>query len=33
VWVGEEVVAKKDWLGFPEDAAIVAAVQQALARD
>ncbi len=31
VWVGEEVVARKDSLGFPADDEALAAVQQALA--
>jgi len=31
VWVGEKMVAKKDWMGFPSDTDVVAAVQQALA--
>jgi len=30
VWVGEEVVAKKNWLGFPDDDKVLAAVRQAL---
>jgi hypothetical protein len=30
VWVGERCVAKKDHDGFPEDAAIVDAVRQAM---
>ena len=30
VWVGEEVVAKKNWLGFPDDEKVLAAVRQAL---
>ena len=32
VWVGEEVVARKDSLGFPAEDEALAAVQQALAR-
>ena len=32
VWVGEEVVAKKDSLGFPSDQEALTAIQQALAR-
>lgn len=31
VWVGDEVVAKKNWLGFPDDGKVVAAVREALA--
>jgi hypothetical protein len=30
VWVGETLVAKKDWKGFPSEQEVVAAVQQAL---
>ena len=30
VWVGEEVVAKKNWLGFPDDEKVLTAVRQAL---
>lgn len=30
VWVGDRCVAKKDREGFPEDAAIVEAVRQAM---
>jgi hypothetical protein len=30
VWVGDEVVAKKNWLGFPEDEKVLTAVRQAL---
>jgi hypothetical protein len=33
VWVGGEKVAKKDFMGFPSDADVLAAVQAALARD
>jgi len=33
VWVGEELVAKKDWLGFPSETDVLAAVRQAIARD
>jgi hypothetical protein len=32
VWVGEEVVARKDALGFPAENEALAAVLQALAR-
>ena len=32
VWVGADVVAKKDSGGFPEDADVLTAVQHALAR-
>lgn len=31
VWVGDEVVAKKNWLGFPADEKVVTAVREALA--
>ena len=31
VWVGDEVVAKKNWLGFPDDEKVVTAVREALA--
>lgn len=31
VWVGDEVVSKKNWLGFPDDEKVVAAVRDALA--
>ena len=31
VWVGDEVVAKKNWLGFPQDEKVVAAVREAIA--
>jgi hypothetical protein len=30
IWVGDRKVAQKDRTGFPDDSAIVAAVQQAL---
>ena len=30
VWVKDEVVAKKTWLGFPDDQKVLAAVRQAL---
>jgi hypothetical protein len=30
VWVGEEMVAKKDLHGFPSDRDVLAAVQRAL---
>jgi hypothetical protein len=30
VWVGETVVAKKGWLGFPEDKDVLAAVSEAM---
>ena len=33
VWVGDEVVAKKNWLGFPEDEKVLAAVREALGRE
>jgi hypothetical protein len=32
VWVGDEKVAKKDFMGFPSDTDVVAAVQAALGR-
>ena len=31
VWVGEILVAKKDWKGFPGEQDVLAAVQKALA--
>ena len=31
VWVGDEVVAKKNWLGFPDDEKVVKAGREALA--
>lgn len=30
VWVGETVVARKNWLGFPDDEKALAAVREAL---
>ena len=33
VWVGDEVVAKKGWFGFPEDEKVLAAVREALASE
>lgn len=30
VWVGETVVARKGWLGFPEDEKVLLAVREAL---
>ena len=30
VWVAEKVVAKKGWLGFPDDEKVLAAVREAL---
>lgn len=30
VWVGDQVVAKKNWLGFPNDEKVVTAVREAL---
>jgi hypothetical protein len=30
VWVGETVVAKKGWLGFPDDQKVLAAVRAAI---
>jgi hypothetical protein len=31
VWVGDEVVSRKNWLGFPQDEKVVTAVREALA--
>ena len=31
VWVADRVVARKGWLGFPEDAKVLEAVREALA--
>jgi hypothetical protein len=31
VWAGDEVVARKNWLGFPQDEKVVMAVREALA--
>ena len=33
VWVGETVVAKKNWLGFPDDGKVLEAVRVALATE
>ena len=33
VWVGDQVVAKKGWLGFPDDEKVLEAVREALAAD
>jgi hypothetical protein len=33
VWVGDRVVSKKNWLGFPADEKVLAAVREALATD
>lgn len=33
VWVGDEVVAKKNWLGFPADEKVLEAVRAALATE
>ena len=33
VWVGERVVSKKTWLGFPADEKVLEAVREALATD
>ena len=30
VWVGERVVSKKNWLGFPTDEKVLEAVREAL---
>jgi hypothetical protein len=31
VWVGDEVVSRKNWLGFPADEKVLEAVRRALA--
>lgn len=33
VWVGDRVVSKKNWLGFPTDEKVLEAVREALARE
>ena len=33
VWVGDHVVSKKNWLGFPADEKVLEAVREALAKD
>jgi hypothetical protein len=33
VWVGDKVVAKKGWLGFPDDEKVLEAVRRALATE
>jgi hypothetical protein len=33
VWVGETVVARKNWLGFPDDEKVLVAVREALASE
>ena len=33
VWVGDKVVSKKNWLGFPADEKVLEAVRAALALD
>ena len=33
VWVGDSVVSKKNWLGFPADEKVLEAVRAALARE
>ena len=33
VWVADRVVAKKGWLGFPDDEKVLAAVREALASE
>jgi len=33
VWVGETVVARKNWLGFPNDEKVLVAVREALASE
>jgi hypothetical protein len=30
VWVGDDVVARKGWLGFPDDQKVLAAVRNAI---
>ena len=30
VWVGDDVVAKKGWTGFPDDLKVLAAVRSAI---
>jgi hypothetical protein len=30
VWIGETIVARKNWLGFPDDEKVLAAVREAL---
>jgi hypothetical protein len=30
VWVGDHVVARKNWLGFPSDEKVLEAVKQAM---
>jgi predicted Rdx family selenoprotein len=31
IWVDDQVVAKKNWLGFPDDEKVLEAVRQSLA--
>ena len=33
VWVGDSVVSKKNWLGFPADEKVLEAVREALAQE
>jgi hypothetical protein len=33
VWVGDRVVSKKNWLGFPSDEKVLEAVREALAHE
>lgn len=33
VWVGDSIVSKKNWLGFPADEKVLEAVREALARE
>lgn len=33
VWVGDSVVAKKNWLGFPDDEKVLAAVRETLSAE
>ena len=33
VWVGDRVVSKKNWLGFPADEKVLEAVREALASE
>jgi hypothetical protein len=30
VWVGDNIVSKKNWLGFPDDGKVLEAVREAL---
>ena len=33
VWVGDQLVSKKNWLGFPADEKVLEAVRAALAKE